>query len=113
MKLILISILLATAAGCGMKPATAALNVFADCGIMPTREIICRDTLSPTADDATVARCYATSVEQLLAENETLRARYAPCARGTPAPNGDSINGLPVCQHFWQRNCRHSARSSP
>lgn len=111
MKAVLVSILLATMAGCGGHPQTAALPVFTDCGKMPDRAIICRDMLSPTADDATVARCYAASVEELLAENETLRARYAPCAKGT-TPVGGAIEKPAPCR-FWQVGCRQRAKSSP
>lgn len=66
--------------GCGRKPVTA-VGAVSKCGPMPDKRQLCLEVLPVTASDAEIARCMVESIDDLIAENGQLRARYAPCAQ--------------------------------
>ena len=77
-----IAILALSLFGCGVKPKTApAVGAVSKCGPMPDKQQLCLEVLPVTASDAEIARCMVESIDDLIAENGQLRARYAPCAQ--------------------------------
>jgi hypothetical protein len=66
--------------GCGKKPVTM-LGAVATCGPMPPKITLCIETLPADSSDAELQRCMVNTVDQLIAENQMLRIKYAPCAK--------------------------------
>ena len=66
--------------GCGRKPIVT-VGAVAACGPMPPKQTLCIETLPVDANDADLQRCMVNTVDQLIAENQALRIKYAPCAR--------------------------------
>ena len=66
--------------GCGKKPIVT-VSAVAACGPMPPKQTLCIETLPVSASDADLQRCMVLTVDQLIAENQSLRIKYAPCAK--------------------------------
>lgn len=74
---------------CGKKPITT-VGAVAGCGPLPPKVMLCLETLPRLPDgevdqtkvtQADLKRCYKNTVTQLIAEVESLRVRYGPCAK--------------------------------
>lgn len=66
--------------GCGRKPVTT-VGAVAGCGPMPAKAQLCIEVMAADASDADLQRCLVNTVDQLIAENQALRIKYAPCAK--------------------------------